>query len=67
MFSRVWHEYESFSLDAARTRRAWSEGRERERTPQRPGGEAVPPKFPAVLEGRSYASDRFVGESKSEN
>ena len=29
---------------AARTRRAWSEGRERERTPQWPDGEAVPPK-----------------------
>ena len=31
MFSRAWHE--SDGPDAARTRRAWSEGRERERTP----------------------------------
>ena len=47
VFSRAWHKVDkqTASPDAARTRRAWSEGRERERTPQRPGGEAVPPKF----------------------
>jgi len=40
----AWHEIDRGLLDAARTRRVWSEGRERERTPQRPDGEAVPPK-----------------------
>jgi hypothetical protein len=46
-FSRAWHKFDkqTASPDAARTRRAWSEGRERERTPQRPDGPAVPPKY----------------------
>ena len=42
----AWHKVDRQGTplhDAARTRRAWSEGRERERTPKRPDGEAVPP------------------------
>jgi len=43
---RAWHEKTASLcfLVPGTNLRIWSEGRERERTPERPDGEAVPPK-----------------------